>query len=231
MKSPNEQELLDFLRLLEQYSAGIVNKETSGNSGAGTSSQSESSAPSSGNLSQGLGMSAAVTNIAAAGFQDTSLGQMAGLLGLGSALSNPNATLGSVAPSALGVAGFGQLASLASIAQNGFTTSNVLGILGSTVNPAFGLIGMVNGLTGNSIGNSIESIGNTLGNPNSMDSLSNIGIGWGDQIGNALNNSQVGMDTAGMDSLMGSFSDSSDSDSDSDSDSGSEGSDASSNQG
>lgn len=163
-------------------------------------------------------------SIGAIATQSPEMGNLASALNMGATLSNPNASIGSIAPSVLGALGYGPAASLASMANNGFTTSNVLGLLGATVNPAFGLIGLANSISGGALGNSFGSLAATLGNDDSMSALSEAGISFADQLGNAMNNSQFGMDTEGMDSLAASLSgDDSDSDSDSTSDSGDSG--------
>jgi len=194
MTGIDQQQLMALLNLLEQYNAGVVSSGGSG--GFGTSAQSG------GNASQGFGNAAMAANVAAQLGQSSDLAQMSGLLGLASAVSNPNATVGSVAPSVLGVLGFGPAASLASIANTGFTTSNTLGLLGMTVNPAFGLLGLANSLAGNPFGDSIGGLGETLGNPGSMGLASDAGISIGEQLGNAADQAQIGMDTAAMDGLV-----------------------------
>lgn len=230
MNDLSQQEILILLQLLEQYGAGTVNAGSSGGSSSSGESKTQStnsnpqagpatatSAPTPGQL----GFASSLTSMGAIATQSPELGNLASVFGLASSLSNPNASFGSVAPSVLGALGYGPAASLASMANNGFTTSNVLGLLGATVNPAFGLIGLANSISGGSIGNSFGALGNTLGNTDSMSALSDAGVSFGDQIGNAMNNSQFGMDTAGMDSLSASLSgDDSESDSSSDSESG-----------
>ena len=241
MTNFSQQEMLALLKLLEEYNAGVVNSGSSGGSGTSGSSTPAQSNSNSGPAtasaaptpsSAQLGFAGAMTNFGSVAMQSPELGGIATALNLAANLSNPNVSVESMAPSVLGALGYGPAASLASMAVNGINTSNVLGLLGSTVNPAFGLIGLANNLTGGAIGNSLGSLGNTLGNPDSMGALSDAGVSYGDQLGNALNNSQIGMDTEGMDSLSNSLS-GSDSDSDSDSDSGgnADGSDGSSNQG
>jgi hypothetical protein len=208
MNNPNQDELLALLKLLEQYNAGVVNSGRSGGSDASSSSSGSSSTrtPSQGEISRGLGMTATMSGLAGNLAQDQNLGQFAGILGLASAVSRPNASIQSVAPSVLGLAGLGQLGSLASMANNGITMSNTLGLLASVVNPAFGIVGAFNNLLGNPLGGAAESLGNTLGNPGSMNSLSNAGVSYAEQLGNSLNQSQIGMDTEAMDSLTASLS-------------------------
>lgn len=217
MTDPNQQQIQDFLKLLAQYNSGIVNPKVSGgssSSGGESSGGSKSSAQSGPEVarsaptpqtSRQLGLAAALTNFGAIATQDPELGNLASVLNLGASFTRPNADIGTIAPSVLGAMGYGPAASLVSMARNGFTTSNVLGLLGATVNPAFGLIGLANSISGGGIGNSLSSFGNTVTNPDSMRALNEAGVDYTSQIGNALNNNQFGMDTDAMDSLANSF--------------------------
>lgn len=197
-----QQQLMALLALLEQYNAGIVSGQ--GSEGFGTSQSAP--AQMSGNVSQGFGNAAMASNLAAQLAQSPEIGQLSGLLGLAAAATNPGATINSVAPSLLGVLGYGPAATLAGIANNGFTTSNVLGLLGMTVNPAFGLLGLANSIAGNPFGDSIGGLGATLGNPGSMGLASDAGISFGEQLGNAADQTQSGYDTEGMDGLVAAIS-------------------------
>jgi hypothetical protein len=202
MSSVDQQQLLALLNLLAQYNAGVVDQRGSG--GFGTSNGQSTNQG--GNVSMGLSNAAVAANLAAVIGQDQTMGQMSGLLGLASALSNPNASVQSVAPAALGALGFGQLASIANIANNGLNTSSVLGLLGATVNPAFGLLGLANSLAGDPFSDSLTGLGETLGNPDSMATLSDIGISFGDQLGNAADQGQIGQDQEGFEGLIGALS-------------------------
>lgn len=201
----NEQaQLLALMQLLEQYAAGNVDSQ--GSRGFGSADQSNSgTSAAGGNMSMGLSNAAIAANLGAQLGQSPEMGQLAGLLGLASAMSNPNATLGSVAPAALSVAGLGPLATVASFANNGVTASNVLGLLGMTVNPGFGLLGLANSIAGNPLGASFGGLGETLGNPGSMGLASEAGISFGEQIANSLDQGQTegGYDTEAMDGLVG----------------------------
>lgn len=237
----NEQaQLAALMELLRQYTAGNVRSEGSRNFGtsqrpAPANNQSQA------DMSRGLSNASVGLNLGAQLGQDQNIGQFAGILGLAAALSNPNATIGSVAPAALGAAGLGQLASVASFANSGITSSNVLGLLGMTVNPAFGLLGLVNSIAGDPIGKEVvkktgnsgkgdSGLGATASNPNSVGIASDAGVSVGHQIANSNDQNQSGgYDTEAMNNLIGAImgrddsdSDSaSDSDSDSDSDAGS----------
>jgi hypothetical protein len=140
--------------------------------------------------------------------QDKGLGSLATLAGLAKALSNPNASIQSVAPSFLGAMAkltntpaLGQVAGVANMAFNGVSAPGILGLM-SAVNPAFGMLGLVNSLFGNPIGASTTALSNTMSNPQSMSSLNALGVSNAEQAYNAANDWQGSMDTATMDSLM-----------------------------
>jgi len=214
METKSSPELDELIKLLQQYAAGKLDLTTLKNNTI-SSSQSkqanQSPVSSSGiataanpagvsNSFSGVSPSLAgnLGNLASALSGNPAYGQAGAAYGLTQgALSEANRPIGfaSLAASLGNVPGLGTAAGLASMGVNGFSAAGILGLLGATVNPAFGLAGIANSLTGNPLGRVGETLaGRTV--PNSS---------YAEQIGNAVNNSQIGYDQDSMQNLVDSI--------------------------
>jgi len=208
----NEQ-LLALMKAVASYGTGNVELTTlGGNSNTSPHDAGTSAVSNTGTIgvspTVGLGMASQAVSMAATLGQDPGLANVSSALGLAAAISqavdNPNtANVAQAVAQGLSIAGVPGIGLATGIATQGFNTSTALGLMGM-VNPAFGLAGIANSIAGNPIGAAVEGLGNTLGNPNSMGLAEQAGISFGQQMANAINQSQSeqGYDTEGMQGLV-----------------------------
>lgn len=200
----NEQ-LEALMRSLESYGSGTVKWETLGGDSNTAPSNSAPSATVSPTVS--MGSIAAATSLAAAASQSPELGRVATAFSLANTISRAieNQTPESAAQAfaaVASIAGVPGIQGLTSMAINGPTVSNTLSLMSLAI-PAIAPAAAINALLGNPIGKVVSGVGYTLGNPNSMNTLSEAGVPVREQMWNAANNWQSeNQDTEGMNRLM-----------------------------
>jgi hypothetical protein len=179
----------DAARSRDAYSSGRGYGTTASKSTTSNQNQSARQAAMAGRAMQLMG---AIT-------RNPELSKLGAIVGMGTKATDPNADLGSLGLSALGLAGYGRVAMGISAVRDALdgklTPGKVLNTL-AMFNPTTAAISIANNMFGDPLGR----LGTTLSNPASMSLAADAGISVPSQSWNAVMNRQV-MDQDAMNDM------------------------------